>query len=453
MPFLPLYFQQLGVDDVGEIAMWSGLSLGVTPALTAMLAPFWGRLADRYGRKIMVERSLISFVVVMGAMAFVHRPWHVFGLRALQGFFAGYGSLTLTMAADSAPRDRMAYAIGFVQTAQRLGPAIGPIVGGVVAQVVGLRNAFLVTACFYLVAVLLVVFMYDEHHAHHATAHGAEGRVTFRNMLAFENFILLMAVVFGLQFIDRSFGPILPLFVAELGTPVNRVPIVAGVLFSIAAGTGAIGHHFCGRLLRRASARRVIAMSAAVGAAGAFIYVLARSPWVLVAWHADFRHRDRRRDDGGLHRREQRDAGDGTGRRIRPADDGVAGRSRAEPDRERHSGCDEHPRRVRPRHGRAWDARRAGVAPHDWCARSSARQPPRRRRCDPLTVNWIVLSIRRQPSRCVDSSWTRTVRRPKTSHRPSQPCEPALWSRFPPTHCTASPSIRGATLASSDCLR
>ena len=44
MPFLPLYFHQLGVDDVGRVAMWSGLSLGVTPALTAFLSPFWGRL-------------------------------------------------------------------------------------------------------------------------------------------------------------------------------------------------------------------------------------------------------------------------------------------------------------------------------------------------------------------------------------------------------------------------
>jgi hypothetical protein len=33
MPFLPLYFQLLGVRDVGEIALWSGLCLGVTPAL------------------------------------------------------------------------------------------------------------------------------------------------------------------------------------------------------------------------------------------------------------------------------------------------------------------------------------------------------------------------------------------------------------------------------------
>jgi DHA1 family multidrug resistance protein-like MFS transporter len=282
MPFLPLYFKALGVQDVGEIAMWSGLSLGVTPALTAMLAPFWGRLADRYGRKIMVERSLVSFVVVMGAMAFVQRPWHVLALRALQGFFAGYGSLTLTMAADSAPRDRMAYSIGFVQTAQRLGPAIGPIAGGVVAQIAGLRNAFLVTACFYLVAVLLVIFMYDEQHATRSDAGAVDGRVTFRNLLAFENFILLMVVVFGLQFVDRSFGPVLPLFVAQLGTPVSRVPIVAGVLFSIAAGAGAFGHHICGPLLRRTSARRVIAVSAAIGALGAAAYVFAHGPWLLI---------------------------------------------------------------------------------------------------------------------------------------------------------------------------
>jgi MFS family permease len=124
------------------------------------------------------------------------------------------------------------------------------------------------------VAVVLVLFMYDERQAPHAATSAARGRVTFRNVLAFENFILLMAVILGLQFVDRSFGPVLPLYVAELGTPADRVPIVAGVIFSIAAGAGAVGHHVCGALLRRAPARRVIASSVAVGAAGAVVYVL-----------------------------------------------------------------------------------------------------------------------------------------------------------------------------------
>jgi MFS transporter, DHA1 family, multidrug resistance protein len=283
MPFLPLYFQQLGVTDVGAIAMWSGLSLGVTPALTAILSPFWGRLADRYGRKIMVERSLVSFIFLMAAMAFVTHPWQVFALRAAQGLFAGYGGLALTMAADSAPRDRVAYSIGYVQTAQRLGPAIGPIVGGAVAQVVGLRQAFLVTAGFYVIALVLVYVMYDERSVSHHAAAASEGRVTFKNVFTFENFILLMVVVFGLQFVDRSFGPVLPLYVAQLGTPAARVPLVSGILFSIAAGAGAIGHHVCGMLLRRHSAPRVIAASIGIAAAGTVVYLCAGVSWLLVA--------------------------------------------------------------------------------------------------------------------------------------------------------------------------
>jgi MFS transporter, DHA1 family, multidrug resistance protein len=282
MPFLPSYLQQLGVTDEGEIALWSGLSLGVTPAVTALMAPFWGRLADRVGRKIMVERSLASFVLVMSAMAFVREAWHVFALRAIQGLFAGYGAMTLAMAADSAPRDRMAHSIGVVQTAQRLGPALGPVIGGTVAQIVGLRHAFFVTASFYFAALVLVFFAYRDPPRIDPAGDGGDERVTFRNVLAFENFILLMAVVFGLQFVDRSFGPILPLYVSRLGTPVERVPIISGVLFSIAAGCAAIGNHLCGRLLRHASPRAVIAGSATAAAAGTLIYVLADGTELLI---------------------------------------------------------------------------------------------------------------------------------------------------------------------------
>src|SRR5205085_11346316 len=171
MPFLPLFIGQLGVSDLGHVAMWTGVSLGVTPGLTALLAPAWGRLGDRHGRKIMIERSMVSFVILMAAMAYVTRAWHVLALRAVQGLFAGYGSLSVAMAAESAPRDRMPSAIGVVQTAQRIGPAVGPVIGGVLAGLVGLRRAFIVTALFYAIGLVLVHIMYDER----AVA-GASGR-------------------------------------------------------------------------------------------------------------------------------------------------------------------------------------------------------------------------------------------------------------------------------------
>ena len=284
MPFLPLYLQELGVRDLGEVAMWSGLSLGVTPGVTALLAPAWGRVSDRFGRKIMVERSLVSFILLMAGMAYATQAWHIFALRAVQGLFAGYVGIALTMAAESAPRDRTAYAIGTVQTAQRLGPAIGPIIGGLVAQVVGLRRAFLMTSVFYVIALLIVFVLYDERIVRHERHVQDDKPVRFRNVLAFENFILLLAVVFGLQIVDRSYGPILPLYVAALGTPLERVPLVSGLIFSIAAAAGAVGNQLCTRLLRVRSPRAIISAAAALGGAGALVFLVSpRTAWLFMA--------------------------------------------------------------------------------------------------------------------------------------------------------------------------
>ena len=282
MPFLPLFIRQLGVSDVGEIALWAGVSLGVTPAVNALVSPFWGRLADRFGRKIMVVRSLAACVVAMAAMAFVTRPWHVFGLRAMLGLLTGYGGLTVTMAAESAPPESVPVAIGTVQTAQRLGPAVGPVIGGVLAGLLGLRIAFIVTAAFYAVALVLVFVLYDDNAAHTRPKETSErGRVTFRSVLAFENFLLLMFVVFSIQFADRSFGPVLPLYIEQRGIGAARVPVVAGMLFSMVAIAGALGHHFCARLLKRFSPRVVISAGAAAASAGTAVIAAAGNVWLM----------------------------------------------------------------------------------------------------------------------------------------------------------------------------
>ena len=283
MPFLPLYIRQLGVQDDGEVALWTGLSLGVTPGLTALCSPFWGRVADRVGHKLMVERALVSFVVVMAAMAYVTKPWHLFALRAALGFFAGYGALTLSMAARSVPRERMAQAIGAVQTAQRLGPALGPVIGGLLAPLVGLRNAFLVSAVVYAIAFGLVFVLYREESEVDRSDEQGAARVTFGTILAFENFILLLVVIFGLQVVDRSFGPVLPLYVSQLGFDRHQVPIVSGVLFSALAFAAAAGNQVAARLLRTLSARVVIAVASVVAAVGVSAFAMKPPLWGLIA--------------------------------------------------------------------------------------------------------------------------------------------------------------------------
>jgi len=316
MPFLSLFIGELGVTDVGRVAMWTGLSLGVTPALTAILAPVWGRLGDRFGRKVMLERSMASFVVSMAATAYASRAWHVLAIRSVQGVFAGYGSLSVAMAAESAPRDRMPQAIGLVQTAQRLGPALGPVIGSALAAFIGLRRGFLATAVFYAIGLVVVHFTYDDAAVSHrlnpenpVNAENAENAVhpvnpvnrpnlanrsnlanpvTFRDVLSFRNFMLMMAVIFGLQFVDRSFGPVLPLYIQQLGFPDSKVAFVSGTLFSIMACTGALGHHFCGRLLRRFPSRSVIASSAVIASAGCGLLGASANLWLMSAASAIF---------------------------------------------------------------------------------------------------------------------------------------------------------------------
>jgi MFS family permease len=283
MPFLPIYISELGARDVGEVAMWAGLSLGITPALTALLSPAWGRLADRFGRKLMLERALASFVVVMTLMAFVRKPWQVLALRAVQGLFAGYGGLTIAMAAESAPRERMASAIGMVQSAQRLGPAIGPVIGGILAGLVGLRRAFLVTAGVYAVALALAAVLYVEPRTRRAPGEGQVPRVGSREILGLPNFALLLAVIFGIQYADRSLAPILPLYVVGLGVSPASAPLVSGVLFSVAACAAAVGHNLGGRLLKRMTARDLVTAGSAVAGAAIVAFGLGRDIPALAA--------------------------------------------------------------------------------------------------------------------------------------------------------------------------
>ena len=172
------------------------------------------------------------------------------------------------MAADSAPRDRMAYAIGTVQTAQRLGPAIGPIIGGDVAQLVGLRRAFLVTAGFYVVALVLVFWMYRRTPrtprrtgSPREAARHVPQRAGVRELRPADGGRLRAAV-------RRS--QLRP-GAAAVSSPssarrATRAARGRHLLFSIAAGAGAVGHHVVRPAAARApGAATVIAASAAAG--------------------------------------------------------------------------------------------------------------------------------------------------------------------------------------------
>ena len=283
MPFLPLYIAELGTTDLREIAMWTGLTLGATPTVTAISAPLWGRVGDRYGSKVLVIRSLVAFILTKAAMGLVTAPWQLFALRALLGLFAGYGALTISMAAESAPKGKLAQAIGMVQTGHRLGPAVGPVIGGLLAPIVGLRNSFFFASAFYVIALIAVIVFYKEPREGQPPRQVRGGKAVLTHLFQLPGFLLALVVIFGLQTVDRSFGPVLPLYVAQAGVPVARVPIITGILFSLGAISAAFGHHLAGILMQKHPARRIIVSGTVLAAVAVGTIVIAPSLYVVGA--------------------------------------------------------------------------------------------------------------------------------------------------------------------------
>jgi MFS family permease len=226
---------------------------------------------------------LIAFILTKAGMAFVTAPWQLFALRALLGLFAGYGALTISMAAESAPRDRMAQAIGMVQTGHRLGPAVGPVIGGLLAPIVGLRNSFLFAALFYIAALVAIVVFYKEPRGDNAPRQVRAGRTVLAHLFKLPGFVLALGVIFGLQTVDRSFGPVLPLFVAQVGIDTARIPIVTGILFSLGAISAALGHHLAGKLMEKHPARTIIVAGTLLAAVAVSLIIMAPSLWFVGA--------------------------------------------------------------------------------------------------------------------------------------------------------------------------
>src|SRR5918911_910364 len=69
MPFLPLYLKQLHVPD-RDAKLWAGQIGGANFLTAAFLAPVWGAVADRYGRKPMAIRALIGLAIAVGMMGY-----------------------------------------------------------------------------------------------------------------------------------------------------------------------------------------------------------------------------------------------------------------------------------------------------------------------------------------------------------------------------------------------
>jgi DHA1 family multidrug resistance protein-like MFS transporter len=260
-PFLPLYVIELGVTEPTRVALWSGALTAVTPAVSGLLGPLWGRFADRVGRKMMMIRSLAGFVIIVAAMGLVTSVTQLLILRVLQGVIAGFSVFAMALASVSCPKDKVPVAIGRVQGAQLLSVAVGPAAGGYVASHFGLRYAFFVTAGMCAIALVGLIALFREGRPRADAADLGTGRdgssFSLRDVLALRGFPLVLGLLFIGQFIDRGLSLLVPLKVSVL-PDVTRIAATSGEIISLAAICATGSALAAGRLAQRWPAERLL---------------------------------------------------------------------------------------------------------------------------------------------------------------------------------------------------
>jgi DHA1 family multidrug resistance protein-like MFS transporter len=264
IPFLPIYVKELGIGDDEHAALWAGVLIAVAPLLAGLLAPVWGRLADRHGQKPMAVRALASYVVLLGLSAMAQDVWQLLALRCGVGLFGGIGPLGLAMATASLPRARTGQAVGRIQAAQILAAAVGPLTGGLLADTIGIRTTFWATAGLSALALLLVLRFYVE--PERRASDTARQSAPFGAILRLAGVPSLLLALFLVNFVGRSFTPILPLQLSRLGVTPAALATTTGLLISIYSIAAASSATLLGRASRTRAPVRLLVASLAAGA-------------------------------------------------------------------------------------------------------------------------------------------------------------------------------------------
>ncbi len=144
--------------DLGAVALgW--LPLAYILASAIFLVPF-GKIADRFGRRLLYLLGLTIFFFSSLALVFADSYVALVAFRSAQGFggalmFAG----SVAMITLVYPPERRGMAMGINVAIVYLGQTMGPILGGVIVFNIGWRGLFLIGACYGLVNLILDLWL------------------------------------------------------------------------------------------------------------------------------------------------------------------------------------------------------------------------------------------------------------------------------------------------------
>lgn len=240
IPFLPMYLtNELGVDDT-SVSLWAGLSFSVTFFVSAVMAPIWGRIADRKGKRLMAMRASLLIAVSYLLGGIVTSPEQLIIVRVFQGFASGLWPMDLAIMTLYAPQERLGFSLGIMQGTLTAGGVVGPLLGGVLAELFGMRTSFYIGGLALFINFLAFTFIIKEPPMPKSTVPLTAEEKNPTHLWHIPILRTMMIVSTLAQMVLYILMPVITTYIKALAGSMDNIVFVAGAVFSLSGIAGAI---------------------------------------------------------------------------------------------------------------------------------------------------------------------------------------------------------------------
>ena len=261
-PILPLYFHNLGVQTPEAMSLWSGLATGATYIIVCLAAPFWGRVADKKGRKITLIRSSFGMALCNVLIAFQTTPEGVVLIRLVQGLVSGFYSASITLIASESPIERTGWALGLLASANLAGSLIGPLLGGYIADTVGIRNDFIIVGTLMGLAGVLATIFIHENYVPQPNPEKLSIRKLKEQIPEFNSIVALCVASFIYAICIMSLQPVISVYIKGIvPSDTENLAFIAGAVFSAMGIAQLMSSSPLGKLVDKIGPRKVLVVS------------------------------------------------------------------------------------------------------------------------------------------------------------------------------------------------
>ena len=261
-PILPLYFHDLGVQTPEAMSLWSGLATGATYIIVCLAAPFWGRVADKKGRKITLIRSSFGMALCNILIAFQTTPEGVVLIRLVQGLVSGFYSASITLIASESPIERTGWALGLLASANLAGSLIGPLLGGYIADTVGIRNDFIIVGTLMGLAGVLATIFIHENYVPQPNPEKLSIRKLKEQIPEFNSIVALCVASFIYAICIMSLQPVISVYIKGIvPSDTENLAFIAGAVFSTMGIAQLMSSSPLGKLVDKIGPRKVLVVS------------------------------------------------------------------------------------------------------------------------------------------------------------------------------------------------